>query len=277
LTLTVRPPVYIPRIETEQWVDLLGTLIHSTISSSSSSSSSGFSKSNPFRILDICSGSGCIPLLLAYHGHGLIHTTGLEVDEKALEVARENIRRNGLEQVSTFEKFDLFDDSEEARVDLRKRLMLNGRSDFDMIVSNPPYVSSSDMKKVETTWHEGKFALQGKLRKGSSNSWKGQEKIQGGGGVDVPEEVIEEDDGYSFYRRIKEVYSAFLTEENGIKELPKLVLEVGATQSQPVQEMYASEGRLEVQKETERRKEIGAPKLEDGDMTGTERSIWVYR
>jgi hypothetical protein len=134
-------------------------------------------------------------------------------------------------------------------------------------------VSSEDMKKVENTWFEGKFALQGKLR------GKGQPPV-GSSESHGDEDVTDGDDGYSFYRRIKQVYGSFLDESIGqeIKvKLPKLVLEVGSTQSRPVQEMYTSEGRLEVQRETERRKEIGAPKLEDGDMVGTERSIWVYR
>jgi release factor glutamine methyltransferase len=247
--------VYIPRVETEQWVILLGTLIHNTLTSSSSSP---YTLSNPFRILDICSGSGCIPLLLAHLGQGLIHTIGVEVDDRALAVARENAKRNNIDHLSKFEKFDLFDDSEEGRMDYERRLgMGEGGRGFDMVVSNPPYVSSEDMKKVE----------KGQPPVGSSESHG-------------DEDVTDGDDGYSFYRRIKQVYESFLDESTGqeIKvKLPKLVLEVGSTQSRPVQEMYTSEGRLEVQRETERRKEIGAPKLEDGDMVGTERSVWVYR
>jgi methylase of polypeptide subunit release factors len=270
--LTVRPPVYIPRIETEQWVILLGELIYSTISAQTTPS---FSESRPFRILDICSGSGCIPLLLAELGQGKIHTVGLEVDDRALAVARENATRNGIDHLARFEKFDLFEDGQDAQEDLKSRSRTDGRDGFgfDMVVSNPPYVSSEDMRKVEKTWHEGKFALQGKLR--GRNGSIGEDAKQEAAG---DEEVLDGDDGYSFYRRIKTVYPAFLDESAGtIDTLPKLVLEVGSTQSRPVQEMYASEGRLEIQRETARRKEIGAPKLEDGDMVGTERSIWIYR
>ena len=201
------------------------------------------------------------------------------MDDRALAVARENVQRNGLENVARFEKFDLFDDSPEAKEELLARLKEEGREGYglDMIVSNPPYVSSEDMRKVEKTWFEGKFALQGKL-KGKANRGDAAERRTDGEGDNGDEAVTDGDDGYSFYRRIKQVYSAFLDESAGtIAELPKLVLEVGSTQSKPVQDMYASEGMLEIQKETERRKEIGAPKLEDGDMVGTERSIWVYR
>lgn len=237
------------------------------------------------------------------------------MDDRALAVARENAKRNKIDHVARFEKFDLFafDESEESKEDLRRRI---GRSadegagkdgaalgegyGFDMVVSNPPYVSSEDMRKVEKTWHEGKFALQGKLRgRGGSGAredaasngiangnWNGHadDKSNGDNQPVGDEEVMDGDDGYSFYRRIKDVYSTFLDESllktadpSVGQKLPKLVLEVGATQSKPVQEMYASEGRLEIQRETARRREIGAPKLEEGDMVGTERSVWVYR
>ncbi|WVR07867.1 hypothetical protein IAU60_004910 [Kwoniella sp. DSM 27419] len=234
LSLTIRPPVYIPRVETEQWVLLVAEAILSSTSQST------------FRILDICSGSGCIPLLLAKQGGGRIQTVGLEVDDRALAVARENAERNEISHLSTFEKFDLFEDDVDA---FKQRI-----GDFDMVVSNPPYVSSADMKDVEGKWWEGKFALQGKLK----DFQEGQE-----------------DDGLSFYRRIKDIYTQLLSPTRP-STTPKLVLEVGSKQSPPVKEMFAAEGRLEVQKETERRKDLSTPKLEHGDMVGTERSIWIY-
>lgn len=168
------------------------------------------------------------------------------MDDRALSVARENAERNNISHLSTFEKFDLFEDSVQGFTD---RI-----GTFDMVVSNPPYVSSTDMKKVEGKWHEGKFALQGKLK-------------------DYKED--QDDDGLSFYRRIKEIYTDLLSKARPTGT-PKLVLEVGSTQSPPVKEMYRDQGRLEVQKETERRKDLSTPKLEQGDMVGTERSIWIY-
>lgn len=88
--------------------------------------------------------------------------------------------------------------------------------------------------------------------------------------------AADNDDGYSFYRRIKSIYSTFLPSDRP-EGIPKLVLEIGSRQSEIVQQMYRDEGRIEVTKETERRKDVGAPKLEDGDMVGTERSIWIYQ
>jgi release factor glutamine methyltransferase len=232
--MVIRPPVYIPRVETEQWVLLLAQHILSN------------AESRKVRILDICSGSGCIPLLLAKQGKGQIQTVGLEVDDRALFVARENAQINGIEEVSSFEKFDLFEGDLTA---LREKL-----GDFDMVVSNPPYVSSADMRKVEGSWWEGKYALQGKLKDHDGHS-----------------EI--EDDGLSFYRRIGEIYKMFLS-PNRSPKIPDLVLEVGSVQSAPVQAMF--EGRIEVYKETPRRKDLSTPKLEEGDMVGTERSLWIY-
>lgn len=234
--MRIRPPVYIPRVETEQWVLLLVEKLLSTVP-----------QGRDLRILDVCSGSGCIPLLLAHQGKGRISTVGLEVDERALSVARENAQLNGISQLSTFEEFDLFEGGVQ---ELQKRI-----GKFDIVISNPPYVSSADMKTLNGKWHEGDFALQGKLKSADAEK--------------------EDDDGLSFYRRILEIYAAFLRDDRP-EGIPKCVLEVGATQSKPVQEMYAGQGRLEVYKETKRRMDVSTPKLEKGDMVGTERSLWVY-
>lgn len=139
---------------------------------------------------------------------------------------------------------------------------------FDLVVSNPPYVSAKDMQELAGAWWEGNYALQGKLSSSASNE-RGH----------VNDEHAQ-DDGLSFYRRIAQIYTRFLSEgthserDNG--SIPKLVLEIGATQSKPAQDIYRSHGRLEVYKETKRRMSVGAPKLEKGDMVGTERSLWIY-
>jgi len=217
----------------------------------------------PIRILDICSGSGCIPLLLAQQGGGRIETVGLEVDDQALALARENAKHNKIDHLSSFEKFDLFEDDIDA---LRAKI-----GEFDMVVSNPPYVSSEDMRKIKGTWWEGKYALQGKLkgRNGKNaaiNEEAGQVEEEGEG---------EEDDGLSAFRRILEIYPTFLSKSRP-DGIPKLALEVGAKQSPPVKEMFSGEGRYHVTKETPRRFSLSTPQLETGDMVGTERSLWIY-
>lgn len=101
---------------------------------------------------------------MASLGKGTIHVVGADVDDRALAIARENVNKNGLGEVARFEKLDLFEDGDVKA--LREKV-----GAFDMVVSNPPYVSSSDMKEVEGKWFEGRFALQGKL-KGASVSYR---------------------------------------------------------------------------------------------------------
>lgn len=251
LSLIIRPPIYIPRIETEQWVLLLAENILSNLPSTTKT----------VRILDICSGSGCIPLLLAQQGGGRIHTVGLEVDDQALALARENATHNKIDHLSTFEKFDLFEDDIDA---LQQKV-----GEFDMVISNPPYVSSEDMRKIKGSWWEGKYALQGKLKGRNGKNAAINDKAEAG------QEEEEEDDGLSAFRRILEIYPSFLSASRP-KGIPKLALEVGAKQSPPVKEMFAKEGRFHVTKETPRRKSFSTPQLEKGDMVGTERSLWIY-
>ena len=77
------------------------------------------------KILDLCTGSGCILISLLKLGPDL-EGTGSDLSEKALEIAAENAEMNKVEV--SFVQSDLF-----ARIP----------ETFDMIVSNPPYRVSS--------------------------------------------------------------------------------------------------------------------------------------
>lgn len=88
----------------------------------------------PLRILDLCTGSGCILLSLL---HELRNADGLGTDlsEEALEAARENAVRLGLQERGTFRQGDLWEPVGDER--------------FDLIVSNPPYVPTEVIPTLE--------------------------------------------------------------------------------------------------------------------------------
>lgn len=102
------------------------------------------------RILDLCAGSGCIGLALAKHLSGSRVVLG-ELDEGALRICRQNIRRNDLTgrvvslQMNALEKPPAH------------------LGEFDAIVSNPPYIPDSDIAGLDVSVrdYEPHLALRG--------------------------------------------------------------------------------------------------------------------
>jgi release factor glutamine methyltransferase len=123
MDLIVTPAVLIPRPETEHLIETVLTL----------AADNGKSPKD-LRIADVGTGSGCIALALAKEfPQAEIHA--IDVSEAALEIARANAARHGLERRVTFHQADLL-----AGFDLR---------DFDFVVSNPPYVGESEEDQVQ--------------------------------------------------------------------------------------------------------------------------------
>ena len=82
------------------------------------------------RVLDVGTGSGCIAIALK-KAHPEWQVTGIDISPEAIEVARENAARNGVEV--TFHVADIFSDS---------------IGDFDLVVSNPPYITESEKSSM---------------------------------------------------------------------------------------------------------------------------------
>lgn len=121
LPLYVGPQVLIPRDDTCALAELA---IHRAL----------FLDQDP-RILDLCCGSGCIGLAIASRLKDARVTLG-DLSKEALSVARKNIQRNHLGgRVSCVQ----VDAMEEPPAFLGK---------FDMIVSNPPYVTAGEMEEL---------------------------------------------------------------------------------------------------------------------------------
>ncbi len=103
------------------------------------------------RILDLCTGSGCILISLLYEAgqKGMKVTgSGLDLSEKALAVAEENAKRNTVIFCSEWIKSDMFEKAD---------------GKYDMILSNPPYIPTAEIEKLmpEVKDHDPRMALDG--------------------------------------------------------------------------------------------------------------------
>lgn len=97
--------------------------------------------------LDLCTGSGCLAVLLA-HAYPNAHIHAVDISPDALAVAQQNVAEYGLEQ-----RIDLITS------DLFEKLP---RTQYDVIVSNPPYVSARSMASLPAEYrHEPPLALAG--------------------------------------------------------------------------------------------------------------------
>lgn len=171
----VNENVLIPRPETEELVQWMLESID---------------RNHPVKILDIGTGSGCIPITLALKLPGAeVHA--LDVSEDALGLARENAQR--LDARVRFFKLDIL--SAESLVE-----------DYDVIVSNPPYVRMSEKNEMRgnVLKHEPDLAL-----------------------------FVKDEDPLIFYRRIAELSSEALT-ENGM-----LFFEINENLSESTQDILS--------------------------------------
>jgi release factor glutamine methyltransferase len=130
LTLEVGAGVLIPRPETELMAEY------------------AIRNRRAEKILDLCTGSGCIALALA-KGMPSSQVCGVDISDAAVEYAKRNAIRNNISNV-TFLPGDLFSPFKERRF-------------FDLIISNPPYIRRGDISGLqpEVKEWEPKVALDG--------------------------------------------------------------------------------------------------------------------
>lgn len=127
----VNDKVLIPRFDTEILVEEVGKLLKPGM-----------------RLLDLCTGSGCILLsLLAEHEKLDLDGVGADISAEALQVARVNRERLGVR--GRLIESDLFSAVE---------------GTFDLIVSNPPYIAEGELGDLmpEVRDYEPRLALDGK-------------------------------------------------------------------------------------------------------------------
>ena len=151
------------------------------------------------KVLDVCTGSGCILISLMNYKNG-INGFACDISEKALSIAKENAERlcKPEDKKPEFIKSDLFEGVTE--------------KEFDIIVSNPPYIKSSviDTLEPEVKEHDPMLALDGG------------------------------EDGLVFYRRIASEAGGFL--RNG----GYILVEIGYDQGKEVSELFIENNYIDV-------------------------------
>lgn len=146
------------------------------------------------RILDLCTGSGCI-IVSILHNVADVEGYAVDISKQALNVAKENAKLNEVSVI--FEPSDLFD---------------HVTGTFDVIVSNPPYIRSSEIIKLmpEVQSFEPMEALDGK------------------------------EDGLYFYRRIVSECKEYLNPDG------RILFEIGYDQGAEVSALLQEAGFREV-------------------------------
>ncbi len=135
LRFKVNNNVLVPRFDTEVLVEEALKHVH-----------------DGMRILDMCTGSGCILVSILKYSNDCCGV-GVDISDKALEVAKENadiLLSDRTDVDVTFIKSDLFNE-------------LNKENRFDVIVSNPPYIQTEVIKTLdsEVKDHDPIIALDG--------------------------------------------------------------------------------------------------------------------
>ncbi|MDD2723672.1 MAG: 50S ribosomal protein L3 N(5)-glutamine methyltransferase [Methylovulum sp.] len=89
-------------------------------------------------ILDLCTGSGCIAIACAY-AFPEAYVDAVDLSSDALAVADKNVKQHKLTEAVSLYESDLFEELPETR--------------YDIIVSNPPYVSLDEWQELPAEFH----------------------------------------------------------------------------------------------------------------------------
>jgi len=133
--IKVSKAVLIPRPETEILVDEALSILNNDIGKQ--------------RVLEPCTGSGCVSVAIARE-FCAVNITATDISREAIKVARENAARNNVADKINFLRGDLL-------------CPFSDGAAFDLIVANPPYITTLDMNELapEIRLYEPGLALYG--------------------------------------------------------------------------------------------------------------------
>ncbi len=177
INIHVNKNVLIPRPETEFLVETIKL---------------NYKKDKTFDVLDIGTGSGCIAITLGKHFNNS-NVEAIDISEKALNIARKNTIELEVENI-LFKQIDILSEK------------LNSK--YDLVVSNPPYISKEDHSNLapEITKYEPISAL-----------------TDGG-------------DGLAFYQTYAETF------DDIVKPNGRMYLEIGYGQKKQIAEIFKNKG-----------------------------------
>lgn len=176
--ILVEPPVLIPRPETEEWclklIEQLKRLDQQQL-----------------MILDLATGSGCIALALAHHlPQATIYAS--DISPQALDLAQKNTEHNKVSNVTLITS-DLFESLPQGVT-------------FDLIVSNPPYISPDEWQQLDT----------------SVTKWEDKQAL------------LASDDGLAIIKKIIATAPHYIksNKEMQQKKIPQVIIEIGYKQGE---------------------------------------------
>lgn len=155
LGLLVRPPTLIPRPETEYWATELTEILKDRLVP--------LGRHRRMRILDLCTGTGCIPLLLLKSlSLGAVHATAVDVAHTALELTRDNALEHHVPLVQGLEEANQHQYSNENTLSTVQADVIDSdallahpavRSSlpFDAITCNPPYIPHNEYINLDSS------------------------------------------------------------------------------------------------------------------------------
>ena len=156
LTIKVAPGVLIPRPETEVLVsEALRELQLPRVADHVLTHEEGEEVVSadlpPIRVLDVCTGSGCIACAIASE-YPAAQVIALDIADEAVKLAKENTEELGLQ-----------DRVEVRKSDLLEAVDLSEYGSFDLLISNPPYITTAVLEGLEkeVTEFEPRLALDG--------------------------------------------------------------------------------------------------------------------
>lgn len=242
LVIKCAPPTLIPRPETEALIECI--IEHLRPAFREHIHQLGKQKKQ-LRILDLCTGSGCISLLIRHRllelisketsGHlqnPAFQIIGVDIADSALQLARENLTlydqekdnrelasRYGHHVPTSFEKVDMLDDN-------TLSAFIAQHGPFDVVLCNPPYIPAKEWNELDKSVRE----------------WEDRLALVG--------HPDNESDGLLFYRRLAHLTNTphFLASSKN-EQLPLVAMEVGHDQAEKVKDIFTGQkkvSRLEI-------------------------------